>query len=40
MDLSQNTSNNSYSSIKDILVSTFDELEKLFNQNRFISRNV
>ena len=37
MDLSQNTSNNSYSSIKDILVSTFDELEKLFNQKGKIS---
>ena len=37
MDLSQNTSNTSYSSIKDVLVSTFDELEKLFNQKGKIS---
>ena len=37
MDLSQNTSNTGYSSIKDVLVSTFDELEKLFNQKGKIS---
>ena len=37
MDLSQSSSNNSYSSIKDVLVSTFDELEKLFNQKGRIS---
>lgn len=37
MDLSQTSSNNSYSSIKDVLVSTFNELEKLFNQKGKIS---
>jgi len=37
MDLSQSGSNNGYSSIKDVLVSTFDELEKLFNQKGKIS---
>ena len=37
MDLSQTSSNTSYSSIKDILVSTFDELEKLYNQKGKIS---
>ncbi|MBR1540431.1 MAG: replicative DNA helicase [Clostridia bacterium] len=37
MDLSQNSSNTGYSSIKDVLVSTFDELEKLFNQKGKIS---
>ena len=37
MDLSQKSSNNSYTSIKDVLVSTFDELEKLFNQKGKIS---
>ena len=37
MDLAQNSSGKSYNSIKDILVSTFDELEKLFNQKGKIS---
>ena len=37
MDLTQNNSKNSYSSIKDVLISTFDELEKLFNQKGKIS---
>ena len=37
MDLTQNNSNTSYSSIKDVLVSAFDELEKLFNQKGRIS---
>ncbi|MBR2290671.1 MAG: replicative DNA helicase [Clostridia bacterium] len=37
MELSQNTANSDYSSIKDVLVSTFDELEKLFNQKGKIS---
>ena len=37
MELSQSGSNNGYSSIKDVLVSTFDELEKLFNQKGKIS---
>ena len=37
MDLSQNASTNRYSSIKDILISTFDELEKLYNQKGRIS---
>lgn len=37
MDLSQSGTNSGYSSIKDVLVSTFDELEKLFNQKGKIS---
>ncbi len=37
MDLTQDTSNKSYSSIKDVLVSALDELEKLYNQKGRIS---
>lgn len=37
MELSQSSSNNGYTSIKDVLVSTFDELEKLYNQKGKIS---
>ena len=37
MELTQDSSDRNYSSIKDVLVSTFDELEKLFNQKGKIS---
>ena len=37
MELTQDSSNKGYNSIKDILVSTLDELEKLYNQKGKIS---